>query len=89
MITLDRTTTDTLADPHAMASASGLALISLHDGLWRVTRPDGEVLGYVERLTAKDGGRFRAKRISVRLRQFVNVGEFWQMRDAVECFANG
>lgn len=85
MITLDRDTA-----PVTTPAASGsITLIPLHDGLWRVTRPDGEVLGYVETLEGGDGQRFRAKRISMRLRRFVNIGEFWAMHDAVECFANG
>lgn len=27
----------------------GMSVIQLHDSLWRVTRPSGEVLGYIER----------------------------------------
>lgn len=73
----------------AFGAAGALALVPLHDCLWRVTRPDGEVLGYVEALEGRDGRRFRAKRVNARLRRFVNVGEFWEMHDAVECFANG
>ena len=64
----------------------GLHLVPLHDELWRVTRPSGEVLGYVERFGVRAGLRFRAKRFIVRQRRFVEMGEFWSMDDAVDCF---
>ena len=67
----------------------GLALVQLHDALWRVTRPDGEVLGYIEQLVERDGLRYRAKRLIVRQRRFVSIGEFWRMDDAVDCFRFG
>ena len=64
----------------------GLAMTQLHDDLWRVTRPDGEVLGYIERFLVRDGLRYRAKRMLVRQRRFVAIGEFWSINDALECF---
>jgi hypothetical protein len=67
----------------------GLALIQLHDTLWRVTRPSGEVLGYIEQLLESDGLRYRAKRLIVRQRRFISIGEFWRMDDAVDCFRFG
>ena len=63
-----------------------LALVELGDTLWRVTRHDGEVLGYVEAFEAPGGQRYRAKRMLVRQQRFVPVGEFWVMDDAVDCF---
>ena len=64
----------------------GLNLVQLHNELWRVTRPCGEVLGYIERFEVQAGVRFRAKRFIARQRRFVEVGEFWKMDDAVDCF---
>jgi hypothetical protein len=64
----------------------GLHLVQLHDELWRVTRPSGEVLGYLERFGVRTGVRFRAKRFIARQRRFVEMGEFWSMDDAVDCF---
>lgn len=64
----------------------GISMIQLHDDLWRVTRPDGEVLGYIERLDEPAGHRFRAKRMLQRQRRFLPVGEFWSIDDAVDCF---
>lgn len=69
----------------------GIAMIQLHDELWRVTRTNGEVLGYVERFTTPSAGgrggtRYRAKRMLVSQRRFVAVGEFWTIREAIDCF---
>ncbi|MES2092364.1 MAG: hypothetical protein V4531_00945 [Actinomycetota bacterium] len=64
----------------------GLLLVPLHDELWRVTRPTGEVLGYLEKFRVPTGVRFRAKRFLVRQRRFVEMGEFWKMDDAIDCF---
>ncbi|CAN5255937.1 hypothetical protein BH11ACT4_BH11ACT4_21280 [soil metagenome] len=64
----------------------GVAVIQLHDELWRVTRRNGEVLGYVERSTTAAGHRFVAKRMLQRQRRFLPVGEFWSIDDALDCF---
>jgi hypothetical protein len=64
----------------------GLVLVQLHDELWRVTRPSGDVLGYLEQFRVRAGLRFRAKRFLVRQRRFVEMGEFWSMDDAIDCF---
>jgi hypothetical protein len=80
----DFTGTDFTSSP--ARTRPGLHLVQLHDELWRVTRPSGEVLGYVERFGVRAGPRFRAKRFIVRQRRFVEMGEFWSMDDAVDCF---
>jgi hypothetical protein len=78
------------AAPTTTASVrGGLSTIQLHDDLWRVTRPDGEVAGYVERFAESRGIRYRAKRMIVRQQRFVSVGEFWDMDDALQCFRLG
>lgn len=64
----------------------GVASIQLNDDLWRVTRPSGEVLGYVERISTAAGHRFVAKRMLQRQRRFLPIGEFWTEDDAMECF---
>lgn len=63
-----------------------LALVELGETLWRVTKHDGEVLGYVEAFEAPGGTRYRAKRMIIRQQRFIAVGEFWLMGDAVDCF---
>lgn len=65
----------------------GLHLVQLHDQLWRVTRPSGEVLGYVEQFRVRAGLRFRSKRFIARQHRFIHLGEFWSVDDAIDCFA--
>ena len=72
--------------PPNTGSCNGVAVVQLHDDLWRVTRTDGEVLGYVERTTTASGDRFTARRMLRRQRRFLAVGEFWRFDDAMECF---
>jgi len=64
----------------------GLRLVQLHDDLARVTRPNGEVAGYVERIVDAGGERWRAKRFLPRQRRFDDVAEFWSRDDAVDVF---
>ncbi len=70
----------------SVRAAVGVASIQLHDDLWRITRTDGEVLGYVEHAATLAGSRFTAKRMVQRQRRFLPIGEFWSMDDALECF---
>lgn len=79
MTILDFAGTDT-------STRAGVVTIQLHDDLWRVTRPQGEVLGYVERSSSPAGHRFVAKRLLQRQRRFLAVGEFWSLDDAMDCF---
>ena len=90
MAVLDFATT-TITSPSAGAGTRtrGVTAVQLNDSLWRVVRPDGEVVGYVERFAESRGIRYRAKRLVVRQQRFVSVGEFWGMDDAVECFRAG
>jgi hypothetical protein len=96
MLTLDLAPTEfaptSLAPTPAEVAARldpAFVLVPLHRGMWRVTRAGGEVLGYIEELDSADGTRYRAKRISARLRRFIALGEFWRMDDAVACFVSG
>lgn len=70
----------------AATRTAGLTAIQLHDSLWRVTRPEGDVVGYIERFSEARGIRYRAKRLIVRQQRFVSIGEFWSMDDALQCF---
>ena len=71
---------------HPAGLSSGIAMIQLHDDLWRVTRPGGEVVGYVERSATPSGHRYRAKRMLQRQRRFLPIGDFWELDDAMDCF---
>lgn len=70
-------------------STADVTLVQLNDDLWRVTRADGDVLGYIERFLERGLERFRAKRMIVAKQRFYPIGEFWVMDDAVECFQPG
>lgn len=70
----------------ASTTKAGVATVQLHEDLWRVTRADGEVLGYVERSSSPAGARYLAKRMLQRQRRFLPIGEFWEFEAAMECF---
>lgn len=82
------TTLDFIGTDRALGAGirAGVATIQLHDDLWRVTRPDGEVLGYVERSSTPVGSRYLAKRMLRQQRRFLPIGEFWTFDDAMDCF---
>jgi hypothetical protein len=65
---------------------TGITSVQLNNGLWRVTRTSGAVLGYVEQLA---GGRFAAKRLAPSGRSFLPLGEFWTFDDAMDCLRFG
>jgi hypothetical protein len=77
--------------PSATRTRRGIACIELNNGLWRITRDNGAVLGYIEQLAASDlregdgMDRFQAKRLASTGRSFVSAGEFWSFDDAVDC----
>ena len=71
----------------ATITRSGVAVIQLHDELWRVTRDSGEVVGYIERFVERGEFRYRAKRMLVLQKRFVSIGEFWRMDEALDVLA--
>lgn len=79
--------------PTLPTAVSGVRLIPLHNELWRVTGPRGTVLGYIELVRRDDqgaaGNTYRAKRVAGNLRAFVPVGDFWELRDAVDSLRFG
>lgn len=76
---------ETTGNASATLKRPGITLTRLHNDLWRVTRPAGDVLGYVESFPTAAGERFRAKRLVARQGRFLVEGEFWSMADAVDC----
>jgi len=85
-ITYRDTATAAPATGPRIPAIPGLALVRVNDGLWRVLRPAGELIGYVELIGTPDGTRFRAKRFLSAQRRVLIDGEFWAMDDAVDCF---
>jgi hypothetical protein len=90
MTTLDFVATNSFvdgADPHRdRVNRFGIALVQLHNELWRVTRRSGEVLGYIESFVESGSPRFRAKRMFSSRRPTLPLGEFWSIDDAIDCF---
>lgn len=62
----------------------GLAIVPRRGALWRVTRTDGLVLGYVERVGDGLVPRYRSKRVAGRATGFNVLGDFAVPDDAVE-----
>jgi hypothetical protein len=85
MTTLDFVGTTSFVST-ARVDRFGIALVQLHDELWRVTRRSGEVLGYIESFLEAGERRFRAKRMFASRRQSLPLGEFWSIDDAIDCF---
>ena len=79
----------TLTATNPATQHSGVALVQLNDELWRVTRPSGDVLGYVEGFLDPRGRRYRSKRLIPLQKRFINIGEFWSFDDAVDCLRFG
>ncbi|MGV8876792.1 MAG: hypothetical protein ACOH1K_04715 [Rhodoglobus sp.] len=72
--------------PTAPSIRTGIVTVKLNDDLWRITRPDGEVLGYVHRWHAGSIERFHAKRMLTLQRRFLPLGDFWSIDDALDIF---
>ncbi|MCU1407995.1 MAG: hypothetical protein JWM23_75 [Microbacteriaceae bacterium] len=63
----------------------GPTLVPVKDGLWRVTSRSGAVVGHIERRTDADGDRFAARRLTAATRT-IDLGVFWRIDDAADCF---
>jgi hypothetical protein len=75
----------TIALSAGPARSSGPSLIAVRDGLWRVVDRSGAVLGHIEREAHADGERYLAKRLVMPTRR-IDLGAFWRMEDAADCF---
>ncbi len=63
----------------------GLTLVPVKDGLWRVAHRSGAILGHIERSSDIEGDRFAARRLIASTRT-VDLGVFWRIDDAADCF---
>jgi hypothetical protein len=74
------------------AAHRGITILALHGRLWRATRPDGTVLGYVEIIgptesegkSEGNGEKFRSKRLRARAQGYLVIGEFWNADEAID-----
>jgi hypothetical protein len=79
------TSAGNVATANAPRRNSFPTLVAVRDGLWRVVDRTGAVLGHIERQTHNDGERFLARRIVMSTRR-IDLGAFWRMEDAADCF---
>jgi hypothetical protein len=70
---------------HAAGRGNGPTLVAVRDGLWRVVDRTGAVIGHIERQAHSDGDRYLARRIVMATRR-IELGAFWRMDDAADCF---
>jgi len=68
-----------------LAHTSTLTLVPVRPGLWRVTHRSGSVLGHIERCSDPRGDSFSARRLTASTR-VIELGTFWQLDDATDCF---
>ncbi len=66
------------------AVPAGLTIAPVAPALWRVSRPDGAVLGHIERRGT--GGPYAARRLVSGGVRWMELGEFWSPGDAADCF---
>ena len=85
--TIPNTAGNTAGMPVATAAGRhrGPTLVPVRDGLWRVIDRTGAVLGHIERQAHTDGERYVARRIVMSTRR-IELGAFWRMDDAADCF---
>ena len=66
-------------------TVTGITLVPVKEGLWRVTAPSGSVLGHIERRADGDGDRYAARRLIAATRA-MDLGTFCRIDDAADCF---
>ena len=62
-----------------------ISLVAVREGLWRVAGQSGTILGHIERKGSPAGDRYTARRL-VFATLTRDVGEFWHLADAADCF---
>ncbi|OEI69170.1 hypothetical protein [Curtobacterium sp. ER1/6] len=71
--------------PTPVARSRGdLRILDVRDDLSRVTRANGEIVGYVDRLDVAGGTAYRARRYVATERRFVELPNAWSADDAVD-----
>jgi hypothetical protein len=66
-------------------SRGDLRILDVRDDLSRVTRVNGEIVGYVDRVDIAGGTAYRARRYVPAERRFVELPNVWSADDAVDC----
>jgi hypothetical protein len=70
---------------HPVARTRGaLHILDVRDDLSRISRANGEIVGYVDRIDIAGGPAYRARRYVVAERRFVPLPTVWNADDAVD-----
>lgn len=81
MTLIDTAPIDTPAVPPGIP----LRLLDAAPSLWRVVDLRGRVIGHLQAVAQSGGIRYRARRFQVASRVFLELGEFWNPGDALDC----
>lgn len=90
--TTEHTTTEPafrLRTASVARSRGDLRILDVRDDLSRVTRANGEIVGYVDRVDVAGGTAYRARRYVATERRFVEFPDVWSADDAVDCLRWG
>jgi hypothetical protein len=60
--------------------------LSIRPGYWRVTSPDGRVLGNIEAVGAAGGAEYRASRFRPAALAYAPLGSFTDLAVAIDAF---
>jgi len=72
--------------PRPLARARGsLHVLDVREDLSRITRGNGEIAGYVDRIDVAGDAAYRARRYVADQRRFVELPAVWNKDDAVDC----
>ncbi|MBE7163176.1 MAG: hypothetical protein INR72_18215 [Williamsia herbipolensis] len=65
-------------------SRGDLRILDVRDDLSRITRANGEIVGYVDRVDVAGDQAYRARRYVTAERRFVELPTVWSADDAVD-----
>ena len=69
----------------ALAAGTRLRLTPAAPSLWRVLDARGLVVGHLQEIANAAGVRFRARRFHAATHAFRDLGDFWNIDDAIDC----
>lgn len=72
--------------PGATVPHPSVETVPVGASLWRVIRPGGAMLGYIDRIPGPGGDQFRVRRMLTTQRRFIPIGDFSRFEDALVCF---
>lgn len=71
--------------PRPVARTRGtLQVLDVRDDLSRISRANGEIVGYIDRIDVAGGPAYRARRYVAAERRFVALPNVWNADDAVD-----